>query len=158
MKRIYFIVCFIIFMFHGWAQPAPPPPPAGGGNRQPQLARIHAVKIGYLTDKMRLTPEQSEKFWPLYNQYEDELTAARKNFRQKYKGADKKDENVSRQIIDDHLDLQQQALELKRKYKDRFLQVITANQLTELYKAEQEFHKMLLHRLKQHRDRRNRWD
>ena len=42
----------------------------------PQLSqaqdRIRALKVAFITDKLKLTPEESEKFWPVYNQYEAE--------------------------------------------------------------------------------------
>ena len=40
-----------------------------------RMERIHAIKVAYLTDKLQLTSEQSEKFWPIYNRYEEERFA-----------------------------------------------------------------------------------
>lgn len=31
--------------------------------------KIQAMKIAFMTEKLSLTPGESEKFWPLYNQY-----------------------------------------------------------------------------------------
>src|SRR5580693_4639131 len=31
--------------------------------------RIQALKIAYLTKQLNLTPEEAERFWPVYNQY-----------------------------------------------------------------------------------------
>ena len=33
--------------------------------------KIEAAKIGYLTNKLDLTSEQAQKFWPVYNEYSD---------------------------------------------------------------------------------------
>ena len=53
-----------------------------------------------------------------------------------------------RQYVEDDLDYQQQVIELKRSYNDRFLKVITSRQLSDMYIAEREFKQMLAKRLK----------
>jgi hypothetical protein len=71
---------------------------------------------------------------------------------------DTANEATSRQFIDDDLDYQQQVLDLKRRYNNRFLKIISPQQLAELYKAEREFLQMLQQKLKDRRgDRRRRW-
>ena len=34
--------------------------------------KIESLKIAYITKRLQLTPEESQKFWPVYNQYEAE--------------------------------------------------------------------------------------
>ncbi|MFI5196867.1 MAG: hypothetical protein ACHQD8_07235, partial [Chitinophagales bacterium] len=121
-----------------------------GGQR---FERIHAAKMAYITDRLHLSSEQSGNFVPLYNEYERELRNIRQSFFKKYKGTkpDEADDATSRQYIDDNLDYQQQVIELKRRYNDRFLKVIYPQQLTDLYKAEREFRQMLMKRIEQQR-------
>jgi hypothetical protein len=38
---------------------------------------IQALKIAYLTKQLNLTPEDAEKFWPVYNQYTKEIRQIR---------------------------------------------------------------------------------
>ncbi len=75
------------------------------------------------------------------------------SFFKKYKGTNPADADdaVSRQFIDDNLDYQQQVIEIKRKYNDRFLKVISPQQLADLFKAEREFKQILMKRLEQAR-------
>jgi len=115
------------------------------------MARIHAAKMAYIADRLHLSSNQAATFTPLYNQYENELRSTRQFFFKKYKGTnpDQADNATSRQWIDDNLDYQQQVIELKRRYNDRFLQVISPQQLSDLYKAEREFNQMLMQRLRQ---------
>ncbi len=100
--------------------------------------------------------DQTGNFIPLYNDYENELRGLRQSFFKKYKGnySGEADDATSRQFIDDDLDYQQQVLDLKRRYNDRFLKVISPRQLADMYKAEREFRQMLMKRLEQ---RRNGW-
>jgi len=115
------------------------------------LARIHAAKIAYITDRLQLSTNQSSAFIPVYNEYEQEIRQTRQAFRRKYKDVnpDEASDAVSMQYIDDNLDYQQQVIEIKRRYNDRFLKIISPQQLADLYKAEREFKQMLMQRLKQ---------
>lgn len=113
--------------------------------------RIHAAKMAYITDRLQLTSRQSAEFVPVYNDYEREIRDTRQYFFKKYKGNDpgQMDDADSRQFIDDNLDYQQRVIEIKRKYNDRFLKIISPQQLADLFKAEREFRQMLMKRLEQ---------
>ena len=115
------------------------------------LARIHAAKMAYLTDRLHITPDQSAGFMPVYNQYEKEIADTRQSFLGKYKETNprKADDATSRQFVDDNLDYQQAVIAIKRKYNERFLKVLSPQQLTDLYPAEREFRQILMQRLKQ---------
>ena len=140
MTRLAATIICIIISLGAFAQPYQ-------GKR---FDRIHAAKIGYITDRLHLSSDQATRFWPMYNQYEEEQKVLRKDFFEKYR-RDKNDaprsEAVSRQYIDDNLDYQESLLKLKRKYKDEFLKIISPQQLAELYQAEREFKEMLLDKL-----------
>jgi hypothetical protein len=145
MKKIIQIISILLYTATlSTAQP---------GNGQ-GMARIHAAKMAYIADRLHLTSYQASDFTPLYNDYEREVRGTRQSFFSKYKGTrpDEANDATSRQWIDDNLDYQQQIIELKRKYNDRFLKVISPQQLSDLYKAEREFNQMLMQRLRQQRN------
>lgn len=153
MKKLTILICFIIL--HTALSSAQ--------QRGPGFERIHAAKMAYISDRLHLNSNQAAAFTPLYNEYENELKSTRQFFFKKYRGAnpDQADDATSRQWIDDNLDYQQQVIELKRRYNDRYLKIITPQQLADLYKAEREFNQMLMQRLKQQRNggaRFNRMD
>jgi hypothetical protein len=115
--------------------------------------RIHAAKMAYITDRLKLSVEQSTGFIPVYNDYEQEGRQIRRKYMGKYKDVDVEhaDDATSLKYIDDNLEYQQQVLDLKRRYNDKFLKTISAQQLAELNVAEREFRQLLLQRLKQRR-------
>ena len=138
------LVAFLLLITavnYGWAQ-----------QRRP-MERIHAAKIAYITDRLHLTTEQATGFVPLYSEYEGEIKTTRKAYFVKGNGRPGMDADyaTARQYIDDNLDYQQKVIEIKRKYNDRFLKVISAQQLAELYVAEREFKQLLKKRLEQRR-------
>ena len=120
---------------------------------QQALMRIHAAKIAYITDRLRLSQEQAGNFIPQYNDDDKEVRNTRLSYLGKYQGphSNDTDDAASRKYIDDNLDYQQAIIDLKRRYNDRFVKIISAQQLADLYNAEREFRQMLMKRLNQNR-------
>lgn len=128
------------------------------------MERVHAAKVAYISDRIQLTTQQAERFWPVYNDFEKERISIRKKYfppadnrknnNYERKNNNYQDEDAARQTIDDNLDFQQEELDLKRKYKDEFLKIITAQQLSGLFKAEHEFRQLLMQRLREKRGHR----
>lgn len=145
MKRIICIVGLLLLVTGMQAQP---------GRR---AERIHAIKVGYLTDRLHLTSAQAATFWPVYSEYEAELRAARRTFRQKaWNTAGNETDAQAEQAIEDNLSYQAQALSINRKYKDRLLKVISPQQLATLYEAERDFKTLLLQQLRARRGEKQR--
>ncbi len=143
MKNILTIVLvFLVTIPNGFAQRGRP------------MERIHAAKVAYLTDRLHLTGDQAAAFVPVYNEYEAEIRATRKSYLLKFRDKNLQDADnaTARQYVDDNLDYQEKVIDTKRKYNDRFLKVISAQQLAELYVAEREFKQMLKKRLEQRRE------
>ncbi len=144
MKKLLQVLFIVLFTANlSWAQPE--------GRKMEQ---IHAAKMVYISDRLHLSIEQSQNFLPVYNEYEKELRGIRQDFKKKLNinNGERNDETSDRQYVDDNLDYQQQVIDLKRRYNDRFLKVISSTQLATLYQAEREFKHILLQRLK---DRKN---
>jgi len=118
--------------------------------QQDRGERIRALKVAYITDKLQLTPEESEKFWPVYNQYETE----QKRIRQKYKAdldlSIMKDEDVERSITD-RFEMEEQLIKLKRDYFQRMKSFIAVRKIAQLQRSEQEFNRELLKRIQEAR-------
>ncbi len=45
--------------------------------KEPDGSRIASLKIAYLTRKLNLSPEEAQRFWPIYNNYANEIKNAR---------------------------------------------------------------------------------
>ena len=111
--------------------------------------RIKALKVGYITEKIDLSAKQAEAFWPLYNKYESQMHELRKEFYQQYR-KDNPDGNreQAKAYIEADLDYQQRMLDTKKEYKKKFLDVISEQQLADLYQAERGFRQMLVKELR----------
>lgn len=104
--------------------------------------QIRKLKIEYVTSQMSLTQNQLQKFLPLYNRYSDELLVHRRAIKALDKNAN------SSYTVQERQKLEEKMVDIKGRYKDDFLKIITAQQLAALYKAEGEFKNILLDHLK----------
>ena len=116
-----------------------------------EIKRIQDAKVAIITNRLNLTPEQSAGFWPVYNEYSQrrrEIHRAQRKIINDKKAEGKTDDQVLGNLKEVQ-DLRQKELDLEKEYQSKFLKVITAAQVIELYKAERTFNDMLLQRLKQ---------
>lgn len=123
----------------------------------PQLSqaqdRIRALKVGFITDKLNLTPEESEKFWPVYNQYEAEQKRIRQKYRPDGDLATMNDQEVERAVLD-RFEMEEELLKLKRDYFQRMKAFMAVRKIALLQRSEQEFNKELLKRIQEARGRK----
>ena len=114
--------------------------------------KIKAAHAAYITERLGLTPEEAEKFWPVYREYAQKRQALRQQLRTaKEKGTSEKD------LLDLDLQVKQQQLDLEKDYSGRLQKVITAQKLMNLKQAEGDFRKLLLRQIQQrqmHQERR----
>ena len=115
--------------------------------------KFEVQKIAFITKQLDLTPEEAQKFWPVYNQFSD----ARKQLHEQHKENRKDIDNLSdseiEKLIDNHIILDQKELDLKKKYHTEFKKVLSNKKVAKLYHAEHMFNKDLLKRLKGGKER-----
>ncbi len=109
------------------------------GNKE----RVKALRIAFITDKLQLTTEESEKFWPLYNEYASKRKALRDEYR-KDKGTEELTNDEAERQIDANLENQEKMIRLKRSYIEKFKKVLPAKKVAQLGKAEREFKSAIL--------------
>lgn len=116
-----------------------------------EIKKIQDAKVAIITNRLNLTPEQSTGFWPMYNEYSQkrrEIHRAQRKIINDKKAEGQNDEAVLNNLKEVQ-ELRQKELDLEKEYQNKFLKVITASQVIELYKAERTFNDMLIQRLKQ---------
>ena len=103
----------------------------GGGER------IESLRIAYITKQLQLTPQEAEKFWPVYNIYDVDM----------------------RKMVRDHrakggseIELEEKLLELHKKYRPDFLKVISESKFDKLMQAERSWRELLQKELERRRN------
>lgn len=113
---------------------------------------IKAEKIGFLTDKLDLTVEEAQAFWPVYNAYMKDLSAAEKTVRHDlWSLKPKKDETISDKEmvnrINDYVKAKSNADDVFAKYSKEFLKVLSPEKVGRLYLAEEQFNRIMVNKL-----------
>ena len=92
MKKLYFLILFVSLSFFTKAQDVAP--------EEEKHQNIEALKVAFISKELELTPDEAQKFWPLYNQYAKELKTTIKT-----DGGDV-------------IDRDEKVLNLRKRYKD----------------------------------------
>ncbi len=109
MKRFLLLSGLVFTFFTGLAQ---------NGNR------LEALKIAYITKRLDLSPEEAQKFWPIYNQYAEELKRARQDAIRNNKS---------------EIELDEALLNVRKKYSVLFNQALSPQKIDIFFKSEKEF-------------------
>jgi Spy/CpxP family protein refolding chaperone len=118
-----------------------------------EIKQIQSAKVAMITNRLDLTPEESANFWPVYNEFSEKkrvLNRQQRKIIHEKREAGTTDEAVLNNLSEIQ-DIKQKQLDLEKEYQEKFLKVISASQIAELYKAEANFNEMLLQRLRQNR-------
>jgi len=94
-------------------------------NTEKKQQGIDALKVAFISRELDLTPDEAQKFWPIYNQYAKDLknTISRGN---------------------DALDRDEKVLNLRKSYKDQFSNVLGQQRMNKIYNAEGRFRDLLI--------------
>ncbi|MDN4164857.1 hypothetical protein QWY31_05050 [Cytophagales bacterium LB-30] len=113
------------------------------------LKKIESARIALISERLALTPEQAEKFWPVYREYTQKRQALRQELQQARRGIDGHEmtEEESKALLEVGLDVKERELHLDKEYSERLLTVISSKQLMALRIAEEDFRKMLIKQL-----------
>ncbi len=148
MKRLSIIILIALLSFGANAQ-----------NRE-AMKKIESARIALITERLGLSPDQAEKFWPVYREYNMERKAIRKQFRIERKDVDMENltDEQGKELVRKSMELKQNQLNLEKEYSNRMTDVISTKQLYKLKNAEIDFQQMLLKRIQHQRQRQNQND
>lgn len=117
-----------------------------GNKNRPIADRVQAQMVAYLTNELALTPQEAEKFWPLYNEYKSKEREARKKARTS-KPVGQMTEAEASAFINNSLESESQELELKKIYTKEFRKILPAVKVAKLQMAERGFKKELIKKI-----------
>lgn len=121
---------------------------------QDRKERIKSLKIAFISQKLSLTSVEAEKFWPIYNKYDEKimvLKEAQMKLRiQKRIGTDEE----ALKKIEEAEEKEAEVMTLKKKLRAELIPVISAEKVLKLEQLEQEFHRKLLEKLQDRRGNR----
>ena len=138
MKRHIILIALVCLTSWGWSQ---------GRHGE----RIKAFKTGYLTQELELSPEEAEKFWPIYNEFEDKMFELRVENRKQERdkinsmgGPEALTDDQAREFLHKMLENEEEILTLKKDLYRSLEKVLSPTKLLRLHKAENDFNRHLL--------------
>jgi hypothetical protein len=115
-----------------------------------QNTSVESARVAFISQKIGLTPVQAEKFWPVYNEFNNQRSDIRKAIKKIYSGLSFIQEPTTekmKQQISHIASLKHEEANLEKEYLNRYLLVITPKQLADLIVAEREFQKILIRKV-----------
>ncbi len=118
--------------------------------------RIEAEKIAFFTNKLDLSAEEAQKFWPVYNDYSTrkEKIIQERNGLMRY--LNQNSENLSDEEFEESGDklisYTKKEAELSQTFHKKFKEVLPPAKVVRIYSAEIQFRTMLLNKLQQRRE------
>ena len=148
MKNIRYIIAVILLVpALAWAQNE-------DQVQNPEARKkIEAARIALISDRLGLTPEQAERFWPIYREFSQQRTELVRQFREAQRQVDPNNVDPKRQqeLVELGLKIKQRELDLEKDYSKRMMDVISAQQVLNLRNAEKEFQRMIINQIQQRR-------
>ena len=123
------------------------------GNKKGQKREaIKQQKIAFITQEVGFTEKEAEKFWPKYNQMEEETKELRgktKELKKSMKEIEAKSDKEIKNSLEEMLELEKEKLAQKEKFMDELFEILPAKKVAKYVRAEAKFKKVLLEKLKQ---------
>jgi len=127
-----------------------------------KFEKVKALKTAFITDRLDLSSDEAEKFWPVYNQYEKELHQLQVVERMAILDQIAEKGGVSKMTEKESADLLQKILDLNEKIhlkeKSKYLglkKVITSQKILKLIKVEESFKRELFKLLQEQRNKKD---
>jgi len=132
-----------------WGSLANAQPPMGRFNRE----EAKTLKVGIYTSVLELTTAEAEKFWPVFNAFENEMEA----IREEQHGIRKKMETSFSDMSDKELEaetdkmmaLKLKEAELEHLYYAKFKKVLPIQKVALMHRADMMFKKALLEKMRE---------
>lgn len=125
------------------------------GMKGERFNQIKEAREAFLKEKLSLTEEESETFFPVFWQYEARIRKVSKGFILNRQGKTESIGQLSEQdaevLLMTNRKRKQEILSLGTEAEDAYLQILSARKVVMLQLAEKEFKEKLLRRLRQQR-------
>ena len=123
-------------------------------DRSERKERVEALAVAYITEKLDLTVEEAQLFWPVFNEFQEKRKEIRRSFK-KRQNPEEMSEAEAGEYLEDSLLQEQQMLDLKKEYYGKMASVISVKKVALLPQAEKKFREELIKRVRGTRGGRN---
>lgn len=141
MKKLILLSLLFLLTFNGFSQ------------HKEREERIKTLKIAFITERLAFTETEAQKFWPIYNAFEEENNKLRRDSynKRKVEDFDSMTEADAKLLLDDMSSIENKRHKLREKFMKDLLAVLPAKKVILLKKTEDEFNKKMFEEFKKRR-------
>lgn len=148
MKKLITVICIIIFCTLS----------VSAQEKKESRDKIKALKVSYLTEQLSLTSEEAQKFWPIYNNHEnntnryirEKINEIKKEI-SKAENLDAINEERAKVLYTMIKSLEKKKYEDSKIYISKLEKIISFKKILKLHIAEREFGRKLMKKYKHKR-------
>ncbi len=145
MKKIFLFICIAFTTYGTFAQRGP-------------RERMKAFKVAFITEKLSLTSTEAQQFWPIYNAHEtttEKLKEQERTIVRKLQGANNGPNGLSNkeagEFLDQYLKIEEEKFKAKQQLITDLKKNMSYKKILRLIKAESDFNKRILERIRERR-------
>lgn len=142
MHKLFILLMMCVLVFTSEAQ-----------QNRPFKEKIEAHRVAFITKELNLSVQESQKFWPVYNEYLGKMEDLRDVDLMARAGSELSDEKA-RELINKFLEREETELRLKKQLYNDLKNVLPPTKIVRLHRAEMQFKQKLLEQLKNRRERK----
>ncbi|MDI6031515.1 sensor of ECF-type sigma factor [Flavobacterium sp. LB2P84] len=123
---------------------------AQGESMKEKKEQIKALKVAFFTTELDLTTNEAERFWPIYNTFDDKQFELRHQKMKTYMrrmsdgSLDKITEKEANTFLAQIEDTEEELFLLRKKFMQNVRTILPAVKIVKLKKAEEDFNRKLL--------------
>lgn len=124
---------------------------AQGESMQDKKEKIKALKVAFFTTELNLTTNEAEKFWPVYNTFDDKQFELRHQKMRAFMkrmsdgSLDKITEKEANSFLVQMEETEEELFLLRKRFTQNLRKIFSFVKIIKLRKAEEDFNRKLLH-------------
>jgi hypothetical protein len=139
MKKYSYIFILLWFAFNSESQ------------TNAKRDKIDQLRVAFINSKVNLSNQETQQFWPLYNELNDKLDLLKKtyriNFIKNFNAESLTDKEAEALIIAEFI-LKQKELDLNKEYYEKYKKILPIKKIALIKMAENDFKKELIKTIK----------
>ena len=126
--------------------------------QNPNMERLNAYKIAFFTKRLNLTAQEAEKFWPVYNEFQEKKLKIQQERIQINRSFNLNISSMSEkemaEQVDHYIALETREADLSQEFHKKFKEILPPLKVIRLYQAENQYKIQLLNELQERRQNR----
>ncbi len=148
MKTNLFIFLFSLISVVGFSQETEKRAEKRAEKKKERTEKMESLRIAFLTEALDLSVEESQSFWPVYNDHAKKRKKILEGRTKMDKNVEITDNTQAAQMIDEELRIERALLDLKTDYVRDLKTVLPDTKIAKLMMASKRFKKELLDKMK----------